>query len=95
MSAGEERQLGVVEAFVAIRDQCPSGRVQTLAEQALEAIRSREPGVLREQAYLLLAATQGWRGDRAVQVRRSLEAFLTAGSAADDGANGGPAPKPS
>jgi len=71
-----ERQLGVVEAFVAVRDQCPSGAVRAVAERALEAIKSREPGVLQRQAYLVSIAIQGWRGDRAKQVHDSLERFL-------------------
>ena len=29
-----ERRLGVVEAFVAVRDQCPSGAVQRVVRQA-------------------------------------------------------------
>ncbi len=70
------RQLGVVEALFATRDQCPNGAVRRCAEQALEAIKSREPGVLREQAFFVLTMMRGWRGDRATQVRDSLEAFL-------------------
>jgi hypothetical protein len=66
----------LIEAFVSARDQCPSGRVRALATAALEAVKRDKEAALHEQAYLLLSATQGWRGDRADQVRRSLAAFL-------------------
>jgi len=78
--ADRTRTLGVVEAIVAARDQCPSGRVRIVTESALDAIRTRRPGVLREQAYFVLTAIRGWRGERAQQVQESLRAFL-----ADDG----------
>jgi hypothetical protein len=68
--------LGLIEAFVAARDQCPSGRVRTLATAALQAVERDKDAALHDQAYLLLGATQGWRGDRADQVRISLAAFL-------------------
>ena len=45
---------------------------------AFEALRGGEPGVLREQAYFVLSAIRGWRGDRATQVHESLRAFLDA-----------------
>ena len=83
MSDQGERQLGVVEALIAVRDQCPSGRAQAIARQGLEAIRSREPGVLREQAYFVLSAIRGWRGDRAAQVHASLRAFVDGDATAD------------
>ena len=67
---------------MAARDQCPSGMVRQVAEAALEAIAQHKPGALREQAYLVLTASQGWRGDRANQVRASLSTFLN--SAAED-----------
>jgi len=70
------RRLGVVEAIVAARDQCPSGRVRSVAERALEAVKTRQPGVLREQAWFVLTAIAGWRGDRAEQVQESLRAFI-------------------
>lgn len=72
----EQRTLGVVEALVAVRDQCPNGAARAVAEGALEAVKSRRPGVLREQAYLVFTATRGWRGERADRVRASLKAFL-------------------
>jgi hypothetical protein len=76
MSEQNPRRLGVVEAFVAVRDQCPRGPARATARSALEAIQSREPGVLREQAWLVLNSIKGWRGDRAGQVHQSLLAFL-------------------
>ena len=76
MSEAGARRLGLIEAFVAARDQCPSGRVRALAEAALEAVKRDKDAALHEQAYLLLSATRGWRGDRADQVRESLAAFL-------------------
>ncbi len=74
-----ERKLGVVEAIVAVRDQCPSGAVRTCAERALDEIKLGRPGVLREQAFNVLSAIQGWRSDRAKQVHASLRAFLAEG----------------
>jgi len=70
------RRLGVVEALVAARDQCPNGTVRSCAEAALEAVKTRHEGILREQAWFVLSATQGWRGERAAQVRESLRDFL-------------------
>jgi hypothetical protein len=70
------RTLGVVEAIVAVRDQCPNAAARAVAARALETIRSRRPGVLAEQAYLVFASTRGWRGARAEEVRASLKAFL-------------------
>jgi hypothetical protein len=71
-----DRVLGVVEAFTVVCEQCPSGAVRGVAERALEAAKQGDPGVLQEQAYFVLTAIQGWRGDRASQVHRSLSAFL-------------------
>ncbi|MBW2272605.1 MAG: hypothetical protein JRG96_05000 [Deltaproteobacteria bacterium] len=75
-SGGEARRLGLIESFVAARDQCPSGRVRSLASAALEAVKRDKQAALHEQAFLLLSATRGWRGERADQVRQSLAAFL-------------------
>ena len=71
-----------------MRDQCPMGPVRRIASLALEAARvartqgassgSDDGGVLREQAFLVLTAIQGWRGERSRQVHRSLQAFLDA-----------------
>ena len=80
-----ERELGVVECFQVILDQCPSGAVRAVAERALEAVKGeatkeRGGGALREQAYFVLTAIQGWRGERAAQVHRSLSAFIESGT---------------
>jgi len=69
------RELGVVECFVAITNECPSGPVRVMAEQALEAIKGGSPEVMREQVYFVLTALQGWRGERASQIHASLTAF--------------------
>ncbi len=74
-----ERTLGVVECFTVITEQCPSGAVRAVAERALEAAKGGAPGTLREQAWFVLTAIQGWRGERASQVHRSLTAFVEAG----------------
>jgi hypothetical protein len=79
MAGDYDRTLGVIEAFVAVRDQCPSGAVRNVAERALEAAKTREPGVLQQHAYFVLSAIQGWRGERSRQVHRSLQAFLDGG----------------
>lgn len=71
-----DRKLGVVEAIVAVRDQCPSGAVRRVAERALDEIKIRRAGVLQEQAFNVLSAIQGWRGDRASEVHAALRAFL-------------------
>lgn len=76
------RQLGVVECLVAISNECPSGPVRAAAAQALEAIKGRQPGVMREQVYFVLSAIQGWRGERARQVHDSLSAFYQSTSSA-------------
>ena len=76
MSDDRERRLGIVEAIVAARDQCPSAAVREMADQALEAIKSSRSGTLREQAYLLMSAMQGWRGPRASQVHEALKSFV-------------------
>ena len=70
------RLLGVVECFAAVRDQCPSGAVRRVAEQALARVARDGAAVLADEAFLVLSAAQGWRGDRAAQVKRSLRAFL-------------------
>ncbi len=77
------RQLGVVECLVAITNECPSGPVRATAAHALEAIKRREPGVMREQVYYVLSALQGWRGDRARQVHDSLTEFYQSTSSAE------------
>lgn len=78
MSRDYERTLGVIESFQVVLDQCPSGAVRGVAERAFEAIKTRrgDPGVLREQAFFVLSAIQGWRGERSSQVYRSLSEFI-------------------
>ena len=76
MSDGEERILGVVEAITTVTRQCPHGSVVAAAEQALEAIKARGADAMAEQAFLVLSAMKGWRGDAARRVHRSLQAYL-------------------
>ena len=73
-----ERTLGVIEAITIVTQQCPSGAVRACAERALAGIQTGGADSLREQAYIVLTAVQGWRGDRARQVHSSLEVFLSA-----------------
>jgi hypothetical protein len=75
-----ERILGVIEAITAARDQCPNAAVRSQASNALEAIRAGGRDALPEQAFLVFSTTSGWRGARATQVRRSLQAFLAEAS---------------
>ncbi len=70
------RRLGVIEAFTAVVNSCPSGAVRAVAEQALENAKTGGAEGLPTQAYLVLTAMQGWRGDKASQVKASLEAFI-------------------
>ena len=70
------RRLGVIEAFTAVLNSCPSGSVRAVTDTALETIKRDGADAMPMQAYLVLTAMQGWRGDRATQVRESLEAFL-------------------
>ena len=70
------RTLGVIEAITLVTKQCPSGSVRGWAERALETIRAGGADTLREQAYFVLTAIQGWRGKRASQIHASLSAFL-------------------
>lgn len=79
MSPGDPklaRRLGVIEAFSAVISSCPSGSVRAVTESALETIKRDGADAMPMQAYLVLSAMQGWRGDKATQVRESLEAFL-------------------
>ncbi len=78
MTGDYDRTLGVIESFTVVRDQCPSGAVRSVAMRALEAAKTRESGVLQQNAYFVLTAIQGWRGERSSQVHRSLRAFLDA-----------------
>lgn len=76
MSEGEERILGVVEAITAVTRQCPHGSVVAAAEKSLEVIKERGADAMAEQAFLVMTAMRGWRGDVAGQVGRSLKAYL-------------------
>jgi hypothetical protein len=76
MAPEQERLLGVTEAIVAVRDQCPSGAVRQVARNALEAVRRDGADALPVQAFLVLSAARGWTGERAALVKRSLKAFL-------------------
>jgi len=71
-----DRDLGVIEAITYVTRSCPNGRVVAAAQGALEAIKTGGPDSLKQQAYFVLAAIQGWRGDRAHQVHRSLSRYL-------------------
>jgi hypothetical protein len=71
-----ERDLGVIEAISIVTRSCPNGGVIRSAERALEAIKAGGPDVLKQQAYFVLTAIKGWRGDRARQVHRSLSRYL-------------------
>lgn len=66
----------MIEALVAVRDQCPHAAVRDHAATALERIKEGGSAALREQASLVLSTLAGWRGERADQVKRSLFAFL-------------------
>ncbi len=74
-----DRDLGVIEAITHVTRSCPSGVVVTAAKRALEAIGTGGADVMKQQAYFVLSAIQGWRGDRARQVHRSLTNYLAEG----------------
>ena len=76
-----DRNLGVIEAITYVTRSCPSGVVVSAAERALDAIKEGGPDVLQQQAYFVLTALQGWRGERARQVHRSLTQYLAESSA--------------
>jgi hypothetical protein len=73
---GGARTLGVVEAITAVTRQCPHGSVVGAAEQALATIKERGADAIPEQAFLVLSAIQGWRGEVARQVHVSLQSYL-------------------
>lgn len=79
-----ERDLGVVEAITFVTRSCPSGVVVSVAEQALEAIKQEGAEAMPKQAFLVLSVLQGWRGDRAQQVHRSLTRYLEARASKTD-----------
>jgi len=70
------RDLGVIEAITQVTRSCPNGAVVSAAERALEAIKNGGRDELRTQAYFVLIAIKGWRGERSRQVHRSLSRFL-------------------
>jgi hypothetical protein len=74
--AESDRDLGVIEAIIVVSRSCPNGGVIKAAERALDAIKTGGPDTLKEQAYFVLTAIQGWRGERARQVHRSLSRYL-------------------
>ncbi len=80
MAPEQERLLGVTEAIVAVRDQCPSGPVRQVARGALETVGRDGADALPGQAFLVLSAARGWTGERAALVKRSLQAFLDGSS---------------
>lgn len=82
-----QRELGVVEAILLVRDRCPHGAVREHAATALDRLKGADPETVKEQAFLVLSTLAGWRGPRADQVKRSLRAFLER-----TGSAGGPAP---
>lgn len=71
-----DRELGVIEAITWVTRSCPNGRVVAIAEGALEAIKTGGAAAMKQQAWIVLSALQGWRGDRARQVHRSLSRYL-------------------
>lgn len=71
-----DRDLGVIEAITVVTRSCPNGGVTRAAKGALEAIKTGGPDTLKEQAYFVLIAIKGWRGERARQVHRSLSRYL-------------------
>ncbi len=75
--SGTPRTLGVIECFMAVVRQCPKAAARALAESALATVERDGSHVLAEQAYLVLSSLQGWQGERATQVKRSLQAFLS------------------
>jgi hypothetical protein len=75
-----DRDLGVIEAITFVTRSCPSGVVVSAAENALDAIKIGGSDVMKQQAYFVLTAIKGWRGDRATQVHRSLAKYIEGGS---------------
>ena len=71
-----DRDLGVIEAITIVTRSCPNAGAITAANQALEAIKLGGPDSLRQQAYFVLVAIRGWRGERGRQVHRSLSRYL-------------------
>jgi len=80
VSQDAQRPLGLVECFHAVLNQCPYGPARTIARQGLAAVEREGSAVMAPQAFLLRTAIRGWQGDRAAQVKRSLDAFLESAS---------------
>lgn len=76
MASDRNRNLGLVECFHAVLNQCPYGPARTIAEQGLSAVEREGAPAMAHQAFLLRTAIRGWQGERAEQVKRSLDAFL-------------------
>lgn len=72
-----ERPLGVIEAIMAVRDQCPRAAARDNAARALDAVKQGGADAMREQVGLVLVTIAGWRGERALAVHRALQGFLT------------------
>ena len=79
-----ERALGVIEAILAVRDQCPRAAARSHAAHALEAVKQGGAEALREQVGFVLVTIAGWRGDRALAVHRALQGFLDQTKADDN-----------
>ena len=77
-----DRDLGVIEAITQVTRSCPNGVVVSAAERALEAIKAGGSDVMKQQVFFVLTALQGWRGNRATQVHRSLTRYLNEADAA-------------
>ncbi|UCE84869.1 MAG: hypothetical protein JSU66_10970 [Deltaproteobacteria bacterium] len=68
----------MTEALVAASEQCPNAAVRAVAARALETIRREGASALPAQAFLVLSAAAGWRGDRAEAVKDALRRFVEA-----------------
>jgi hypothetical protein len=75
-----DRDLGVIEAITVVTRSCPNGGVTSAAKQALEAIKTGGTETLKQQAYFVLIAIKGWRGERARLVHRSLSRYIDQGT---------------
>jgi hypothetical protein len=74
----EDRPLGLVECFVAVRQHCPNAAARRLAEEALAAVERGGAAVLAEHAFLVLTAVRGWQGGWASRVKSALRDFVEA-----------------
>ena len=85
-----DRDLGVIEAISYVTRSCPSGVVVSAAERALEAIKAGGSDAMKQQAYFVLTAIKGWRGERATQIHRSLRRYLEESQGAGTNRNESP-----